>query len=75
MKNKIKVALEFLGHFRNNETQDYKVTKIIGAPTVEVSAGNGYITIRVGEIINERQATELAEVSEVTTTRRSHESE
>lgn len=63
----IKVTTEYLGQFRSGESHDYKITKIIGAPTVEIQAGAGYIPGRVGEIISEKQAEELANRVEVTT--------
>ena len=67
MKTKIKVTMEYMGSFRTAHSQDYKVLKIVGAPTVEVETGNGYGTVRVGDIISEAQAAELAKRVEITT--------
>jgi hypothetical protein len=78
---KLKVNIEYIGNFRSGTSADYKVVKITGAPTVPVAREGGatpiadqvsplYDTARVGDIISEAQATELARRVEVTTTQR-----
>jgi hypothetical protein len=68
MNAKIKVSLGYRGAWKTNTSQDYKIEKIVGAPTVEVSKDSGFIIGRVGDLIDEKQATELATRVEVTTT-------
>lgn len=69
-KPKVKVALEYLGHFNSVATHDYRVAKIVGAAIVFVlgSGGQVDVTKRVGDIISEIQADELSERVEVTVT-------
>lgn len=70
MKTKIKVTVEHYGSFRAGDSHDYKIVKIVGAPTVEVekaSDRNLYETARVDDIINEKQATELSKRVELVT--------
>jgi hypothetical protein len=67
MKTKIKVTLEYMGKFKTANSQDYRLVKIVGAPTVEVFQNGRYDTIRVSDIIAEDQATELSTRVEVTT--------
>lgn len=76
MNTKIKVTIEYLGQHRSPTSHDYKVLQIDGAPTVEVqdtqSQGTAYIALRVGDILNEKQATELSNRVVVSTRARKH---
>ena len=62
MKNKVKITLEYLGHFTTATSQDYKVIRIDGAPTVQVivAGKSEYRTVRVGDLIVEAEAEELS---------------
>ena len=67
MKQRIKVTLEYWAHFQTAESQDYRITKITNAPTVQILNGVGYDVGRIGDLINEEQAEELSKRVEVTT--------
>lgn len=67
MRKQIKITVEYVGHFYSATSEDYKITKIVGAPTVEVKHDGKYVVTRVGSIINEAQADELSQRTELTT--------
>ncbi len=69
-KTKIKVTLEYIGGFTRQHSHDYRVMKIVGAPTIEVENNGKFDTTRVGNVITEKQATGLADRVEVTTLRK-----
>lgn len=56
----VKITLEYWKGFHTATSNEYRVIKIIGAVSVEVFSGSMYLTARVGDMINEKQATELA---------------
>lgn len=67
----IKIQLEYICAFNTAQTHEYRILKITGAPNVEVMdvPGKSYQKARVGALLSERQAEELATRHEVTTTR------
>jgi uncharacterized Zn-binding protein involved in type VI secretion len=67
---KHRVTVEYMGHFRSNESHDYRITKMVGCAVVEVDNAKmtaGYEEARVGDIISEFQVEELARRVEITT--------
>jgi hypothetical protein len=70
MKTNIKVTVEYVGAFSATNAQEYRIKKIVGAPTVEAQLKTNaaaYKVMRVGDIISEAQATEMATRVELTT--------
>lgn len=69
----IKVVLEYWGHWSTPKSNDYRIEKITGAITVDVITGEGNPlaptskAARVGDMITEGQAKELAERVDVIT--------
>lgn len=63
----IKVVVEYWGHWRNPDSHDYRIAKITGAVTVDVikvehnPLAPQHKTARVGDMLTEQQAAELAE--------------
>lgn len=68
MKDKTKVSIEYLGAWSARDSKEYRITKIIGAPVIEVKVDQQYRLARVGDIITETQAIELSSRNEVVTT-------
>jgi len=72
---RIKVTVQYYGNFRGTDNglgRDYKITRIDGAPSVEVTAtmekpAADYRKAYVGDMINEKQAQELAQRVQFTT--------
>lgn len=67
----IKVQLEYVTTL-TAQAHEYRILKITGAPNIEVMdvPGKSYQKARVGALLSERQAEELATRHEVTTTRK-----
>lgn len=70
MKSKIKVTLEYWGQPLDSNVHQYRIARILGAPTIEVrtpSAKGCLRTTRIGELISEDSATELSQRVETAT--------
>lgn len=54
------VRLEYIGACTKQDAQEYRILSVFGGPNVEVQKDGNYVKARVGEIISEKQAEELA---------------
>jgi len=69
MKKQLKVTLEYIGGFTHLDAHEYKIVRLIGAPNIETLNPKGGLPLvkRVGDIIDEKQAKDIATFADVTT--------
>lgn len=69
MKKQIKVTLEYVGGFTRLDAHEYKIVRLGGAPNIETLNPKGGLPLvkRVGDIIDEKQAKDIATFADVTT--------
>lgn len=64
---KIKVTVEYWGAWHTTTTKEYKVVKIVGAPTFAYSVRGTSAVARIGDMLSEAALENLASNIEVTT--------
>jgi hypothetical protein len=69
MNNQVKVHLEYLGHYTKPDSQDYRITKLIGAAVLHVITGAFGADCRAGDLISEEQVICIGKTCEVTVTK------
>ena len=65
---KTKVTFEYWGRFKSATSEDYRIIKIVGSPTVRVydHKEQAYFSKRVGDMLSEKEVEELSSQLQVT---------